>query len=91
MPTGKYFRCDCGWAFHGLYIEPEDDGPFPMTAIQVVNAPADLSFWQRVKMAAAVLRGNEHVLSEIYIHRDEMREFVEYVASLAHNKRTGRQ
>jgi hypothetical protein len=61
---------------------------FPHTCFQVVNAPADLNIWQRLKMAFWVLRGREHVLSEVWIHRDEMKEFVDYIVSLVLNPNT---
>lgn len=87
---GKHFRCDCGWAFHSLYIEPDwGDESFPCTSIQVVCAPPDLSLSQRIRAAWHVLRGDEHVLSEIYIHRDDMGEFIEYVIALSNNPGAG--
>ena len=85
---GRQFRCHCGWGFHSLYI-PDIDDEFPMIAIQVVNAPEDLSFWQRLKMAWYVLRGEQHVLSEIYIHRNDVQEFVDYVTAIARTFRDG--
>ena len=76
----KHFRCDCGWAYHSLFVEPDEPGwPF---AIQVVNAPRDITFRQRVKMAWDVIRGDEHVLSEIYLHREDMQSFVTYISEL---------
>lgn len=74
----KMFRCDCGWAFHALMIEPDTT----TISVTVVNAPRDLSFWQRVKMAVAVLRGRPHALSEIYIHENDIMAFFDYVESI---------
>ncbi len=74
----KQFRCDCGWAFHSLRLDM-DQGEF---IVSVVNAPRDYSFRQRLKMAWAVLRGEEHHLSEIVLHRDELDKFKEFVKGI---------
>lgn len=74
----KQFRCDCGWAFHSLRLDKD----FDEFVISVVNASKDYSFRQRLKMAWAVLKGDEHHLSEIILHRDELDEFKDFVKEL---------
>ena len=78
----KHFRCDCGWPFHSLCINPLDD-EWPGICITVVNSRHDFSFRERLKAAWRVLRGDEHAFSEVLIHRDDVAEFAEYVAELA--------
>jgi len=56
-----------------------DQGEF---IVSVVNAPRDYSFRQRLKMAWAVLCGEEHHLSEIVLHRDELEDFKGFVKKL---------
>lgn len=85
----RHFRCDCGWGFHSLFIEPDwGEEQFPFTIVQVVNAPSDYTIWKRIGAAWDILLGKQHALSEIYIHRDDMKDFVEYIVSLAHNPNT---
>lgn len=74
----RTFRCDCGWAFHSLMIEPD----VKTIAVTVANSPWDFSLWERIKMAVAVLRGLPHTLSEIYIHENDMMAFFDYVESI---------
>ena len=88
MAKVKIFRCDCGWDFHSLRIETDTDEQFPPICISVVNAPADLSIIQRIKGAWNILLGKEHVMSEVWIHRDEVKEFVEFVSCFALNPNT---
>ena len=88
MAKVKIFRCDCGWAFHSLRIETDTDEQFPPICISVVNAPADLNIIQRIKGAWNVMLGKEHVMSEVWIHRDEVKEFVEFVSCFALNPNT---
>ena len=83
----KLFRCDCGWSSHILRIETDTDEQFPPICISVV-APSDLNIIQRIKGAWDVLSGKEHVMSEVWIHRDEMKDFVDFVSCLAHNQNT---
>lgn len=84
MMEPKHFRCDCDWAFHGLRIDPEPNGTgkLPIITVTVVNASADRRLSKRIMGAWSVLRGREHVLSEVVIHRDETADFMEYMAAL---------
>jgi hypothetical protein len=84
----KVFRCECGWAFHSLRIEADGDEQFPPVCISVINAPTDLNIIQRIRGAWDVLSGKEHVMSEVWIHRDEMKDFVDFVSCLALNPNT---
>lgn len=79
---GKHFRCDCNWAMHSLYIEPDCGCDNIYASVQVVNAPADVNLRQRIKMAWAILRGNEHAMTEVWIHRDDWQEFVDYIVNV---------
>ena len=82
MLKPRHFRCDCGWSFHSLCIDPLDDD-FPVIAITVINAPWDFNWRERIRAAWAVLRGNEHIFSEVIINREDVGEFAEYVTDLA--------
>ena len=84
----KRFPCACGWAFHSLCVQADvyREGEPPWLSISVVNAPADINLWQRIKAAWYVLIGREHVLSEIHV--DNLNELVEFFCSLLHNPNT---
>jgi hypothetical protein len=88
MAKVKIFRCDCGWAFHSLRLETDTDEQFPSVCVSVVNSPADLNIIQRIKGAWNILLGKEHVMSEVWIHRDEVKEFVEFLSCFVLNPST---
>lgn len=82
-PKPRIFRCDCNDPYHSLRIDPEfiSDDEFPYLWISVVNRP--LSLLRRLKMIWRILRNDEDMLSGIYLHRDELQDFVTYISSLA--------
>jgi hypothetical protein len=57
MTKVKHFRCDCGWAFHGLEIATDADEQFPPICISVVNARARVTAFNKICMI-----GNKHLL-----------------------------
>lgn len=77
--TSKYFRCNCGWAFHGLHIDTFDGDEFCVT---VVNAPADYGLLQRIKASWAILRGHFHILSEVYLLKSDFEELVKFAQDI---------
>lgn len=78
---GRFFHCDCGWAAHALHVVEVFEGT-AIVEVTVVNAPADRAFRLRLQDAWGVLRGREHVLSEIVIARDEWPAFVEHIVAI---------
>lgn len=77
--SGKHFRCTCGWARHSLYISTDNEDPFRAVGFQVINAACDLSLLARLRMVWSILRADEHVLSEVYVHQDDIPEMVEWL------------
>ena len=81
----RYFRCDCGWPAHALAIGYCNEGINDYAAeveVYIVNHRRDLSLWERIKSAWDVLRGNDHRLSEIILHQDDVGAFVDFVAEI---------
>lgn len=93
MITGKHFRCDCNWPFHNLYVGAlfDDDLYLPSISVHIVHSPAERNLWQRIKAAGNLLRGREHVMSEIIIHRDDWKGFVQHVNWLDYKSDNYRQ
>lgn len=79
---GRFFHCDCGWAAHALHVVELYDKPSAVVEVTVVNAPADRAFRLRLADAWRTLRGNQHVLSEIVIAREEWPAFVEHINAI---------
>ena len=81
----RHFRCDCGDPAHSLYVDPDwwldDDYPFPFLGLAVVSHPSPL--FDRLKLAIKVVFNRPwSYMHEVYIHRDDVPEFVQYIMSL---------
>lgn len=70
--------CDCGWEFHVLRAS-NDEG---YVSISVINAPSDLSLGKRIRAAWCVLTGDEHAMSEIWLHPDQVQRLAGFLNSL---------
>lgn len=71
----KQFSCECYYPFHILQVDYDED--FGL-AITVVNKPDN--FIQKLKAIWFILRGDEHICSEVYVRGVDM--FIEYVKGL---------
>jgi hypothetical protein len=84
--------CACGDHNHSIVFDVDDEPGFSRVVYVSLTANRwEMSFWQRVKYALSVIRGNdEHVLSGIVLEAgDNLEPFVEAVCSLMHSSDTG--
>jgi len=87
MDKTKHFRCDCGDPWHGLEISVDTDFEDAVPVVcTVVNE--NMRWVDRLKAVWSILRGRLHILHEVYISRDEINDFVDFVASIKHNPNT---
>mgnify|MGYP001565501969 CR=1 FL=1 len=81
MEQVRHFTCDCGDPWHGLQIyidrEATDDIPIVCT---VVNE--NMRWADRLKAIWSILRGRLHILHEVYISRDEVNDFINFVTGV---------
>ena len=84
MDKTKHFMCDCGDPWHGLEISVDMDFEDAVPVVcTIVNE--NMRWADRLKAIWSILRGRLHVLHEVYISRDEINDFVDFVASIKHN------
>ena len=87
MDKTKHFRCDCGDPWHGLEISVDTDFEDAVPVVcTIVNE--NMRWADRLKAIWSVLRGRLHILHEVYISRDEVNDFVDFVATIKHNPTT---
>jgi hypothetical protein len=67
---------------HNLAVRDDRDDQDTVVLTIVNYPPKDISLRDRIHAAWAVLRGDEHVYSEIFLPNDELVDFVKWAMSL---------
>ena len=84
----RYFRCDCNLPGHFLFVDYETMSFEAPPEVWLAVGIEPQGWRDRLKGAWKVLWGGEHIFGEVYIHRDEFTELVDYLASALHNPNT---
>lgn len=87
----KRLECACGSHHHTMAFDVTDEEGFPRMVDIYLTTHRDMySFWQRVKVAWSVLRGNsDHVLDGFLLEEgDNLEDFVDIACSLVSNGNT---
>ncbi len=74
------FECDCGWSFHRLVLSYDRDCDY--ITFSLVSSPWDLTFLERLKAAFRIIKGEEHILSEIILNKEEKNKLLSFISSM---------